>query len=347
MIVLGIDTSCDDTSVGIVSGTRVLANVISSQDNIHRSWGGVVPNLARRGHEENWERVFTLALRRARLTMDNIDAVAVTQGPGLAIALGVGIDKAQQLATAYAKPLYAVNHMEGHLLACLAQRSNADAHTTLPFPALGVLVSGNHAELVRVTGLGRYTRIGGTVDDAFGEAFDKTARLLGLGFPGGALLAQLAEHGNPQAFVLPRAMRHTDDLNISYSGLKTAVVKLTQSLMNSGQVLTSQVTADVAASFQAAAVETLTYKVGKALQAEPYTSIMLGGGASPNLALRRELRRLTRAHHIPLLTPYTKKLCQDNGAMIALVPSLYATYGQVYDVAASVDRRARWEIGTE
>jgi N6-L-threonylcarbamoyladenine synthase len=324
-LILGIDTSCDDTSVGITRGARVLANVIASQDDIHRDWGGVVPNLARRAHQENFPRVLALALKRAKITPGQLDAVAVTYGPGLAVSLEVGIEQAKQLAQKNRLPLIGVNHLEAHLLSPLAANSAGRAplkREELLFPALGILVSGGHTEIVLIENWGKYRIIGETVDDAIGEAFDKVARLLGLGFPGGATLAKLAKQGNPDAYALPTPMRGSGDLNVSYSGLKTAARRLVLEV-SGGQpgLLERQQTLDIAAAFEKTAVETLVHKIRKALEKYPVQQVLIGGGAAANALLRIEVRRTARIFGAKVYAPYSKKLCSDNGAMVALVGS--------------------------
>ncbi len=331
MILLGIDTSCDDTSVAVLHNDRVLSNIISSQDDIHRDWGGVVPNLARRAHEENFQKVYELALKRAGIAEDQIEAIAVTYGPGLAIALGVGIDKAKELAARLSIPLYAVNHMEGHLFSPLAKSKN-DRGTSwqiLPFPLIGLLTSGKHTEIVLVKNFGEYEVLGQTLDDALGEAFDKVARMVGLGYPGGSLLAKLALEGNPHAYKLPIPMKGTPDFNVSYSGLKTATRRLLHE-MTHGQpeTLTKAQILDVAAVFQDAALETILWKLGKALEKYPVKHVLLGGGSAANVTLRKRLRTLAKKHGAQVFTPRNKKLCSDNGAMIALAAYLGIRHGK-------------------
>lgn len=329
MITLGIDTSCDDTSIAITDGQRVLSNVISSQDALHREWGGVVPMLAQRAHQERFDTVLDQALSRAHVDRGDLQQIAVTVGPGLAPALEVGVTRALELASTLKLPLRPVFHMEAHLLAVFAQSASGQsgaAPTAALFPALGVVVSGGHTELIRVDQLGQYTLLGETVDDALGEAFDKVARLLGLGYPGGALLAQLAQTGDPRRYDLPVAMRQSGDLNVSYSGLKTACVRLHRELTHNGErLLTQQEIRDFAASFQRVAIKTLLYKVRRAVQDMSFQSIWLGGGVAANTSLRRELRSIAREQDIPFLTPYSRKLCRDNGAMVAVAAHLHPT----------------------
>lgn len=322
MIFLGIDTSCDDTSVGITQNRQVLANIISSQDDLHAPWGGVVPNLARRAHQSNFPIVLQNALQQAQITFEQIDAIAVTHGHGLAIALEVGLEEAKKIAQQNQIPLYAINHSVGHFLANFAQLPNQEDTSPNPdqlkFPVLALLVAGGQTQLVKITNWGKYEIIGETVDDALGEAYDKAARLLGLPYPGGAHLAQLAKQGNPQAYQLPRPMRQSKDLNVSYAGLKTAFLRLMRSITAEPQNLNQPQKADLAASFQAAALETILIKTKQALEQTKYHHLFLGGGVAANQQLRQQLTELTQAHQLQFHYPPSLKLCQDNAAMIAL-----------------------------
>lgn len=344
--ILAIDTSCDDTSVAVVEGRRVLSNVISSQDEIHREFGGVVPMLAKRQHETEFERILNLALKRAKTRPDQIDLIAVTRGPGLAPALEVGVTKAAELGTSWEKPVWGVNHLEGHLWSAVAETSNGTGgwrFSPQDFPLLGVVVSGGHTELYWVSSFGEYEHVGGTVDDAFGEAFDKVARLVGLGYPGGAALAEMAKHGNAKAYPLPRAMKHSGDWNVSYSGLKTAMVRLVAELTQNGQKhLTAQEIRDVAASFQAAAVDTLTGKIDRLLSDRPARHILLGGGAAANLQLKKSLRALGKKHSTVLHVPSNKRLLRDNAAMIGVASSLRNEFG--LQGTPVLDRMPRWPL---
>lgn len=359
-MILGIDTSCDDTSVGVTHERRVLANVISSQDELHAPWGGVVPNLARRAHEANFPAVYTAALDQAGIAETDIEAIAVTKGHGLAIALEVGIEQAKQLARRLDKPLIAVHHSEGHFLANFAQDEAGARAPIYPentiFPALAVLVAGGQTQLVQVNDFGHYEIIGETVDDAIGEAFDKGARLLGLGYPGGAELAQMAERGNPDAFKLPRPMRQSGDLNVSYAGLKTALLRQVRELQAQSQAnnqgdfqsetdeLTQSVVADLCASFQMAAVETLTYKIELAIEKYGYQQVFLGGGVAANQLLRQKLHEVTNKLGAQLFVPYTTELCRDNAAMIALTGFFKANRKEIVTDPDTLDRDPQWTL---
>lgn len=350
MIILGIDTSCDDTSIAVLENDRVLSNVITSQDDIHRSWGGVVPNLARRAHQENFPRVYALAFKRAGITEEKLDAIAVTKGPGLAISLEVGLEQAAQLAQRLNKPLYAINHMEGHLLSGLALSKNNQGtpHQNVAFPAMGLLVSGGHTEIILMKDFGEYEVIGQTVDDAIGEAYDKVARMVGLGYPGGALLAKFASNTKPSELKLPIAMKQSGDLNVSYSGLKTATRHALHKLTGGDLAsLTKEQTHEIARAFQDAALSTILFKVEKAVKLHEPKTFFLGGGVAANTELRSKLRQLLRPYDIPLVFPRTKKLCADNGAMIALTAFLATQRGVKPNKLDELDRIPYWPIGAQ
>lgn len=318
MYILAIDTSCDETAVAITNNDVVLANVISSQVELHKKWGGVVPSLAQRAHRERIDQAIKEALQRAQLELSAIDLFAVTYGPGLAIALEVGVAKAKELAKQYSKPLLAVNHMTGHLYANLAKtKTGQSAVTDLQYPALALLISGNHTEIVLLKGPFDYQIIGATLDDALGEAYDKVARMLSLGYPGGPIIAELAKSGNPTVYPLPIPMRQSGDLNFSFSGLKTAVLHTIKRINPEGQLNTQQ-TKDVAAAFQQAAITSISQKLTRALTQYPVTQVILGGGVVANQALRQTLRKITKKAGAQLIYPNLKKLCTDNAAMIAV-----------------------------
>ncbi len=343
MIILGIDTSCDDTSVAVTDDFRVLSNIISSQDDIHAPWGGVVPNLARRAHEQNFPLVFKQALEQAKISEKEIDAIAVTQGHGLAISLEVGVQQARDIATRLQKPLIAVHHSEGHFVASLAADQSGHAPIMLnqiKFPALAILVAGGQTQLVSVSSFGHYEIIGETVDDALGEAFDKAARLLGLGYPGGAELSQKAVHGNAKAYQLPRPMRNSGDLNVSYAGLKTAFLRLVTEIkaQSQSEEFTTEQIQDLAASFQCAAIETLLIKVKKAIEMYGFRQVFLGGGVAANSFLRDRLTSLVNNHAAQLFFPYSTQLCRDNAAMIAVAGYLKAQKNEFVDNINNLDR---------
>lgn len=303
-LVLGIETSCDETAAAVVAaGKTILSNVVASQVALHAQYGGVFPELASREHVLNIIPVIEDALRQARVTFDNLAAIAVTYGPGLAGALLVGVNAAKAIAFARNLPLIGVNHLEGHLY------SNwLDGAEEKEFPLIALIVSGGHSEIVLMRAHGAYELLGHTLDDAAGEAFDKVARLLGLGYPGGPAIQKAAEQGDPRAFKLPRAwLRGTYDF--SFSGLKTAVLHLVQSYEGKKRVPV----ADIAASFQLAVADVLVDKTCQAAEEFRAKQILLAGGVSANVQLRKTM--LARAA-VPVSLP-PLQLCVDNAAMIA------------------------------
>ncbi len=337
---LGFESSCDETGVALVElppggPPRLLAEALHTQAAMHADYGGVVPELASRDHIR---RVLPLArqvLAQAGCALDEIDVVAYTRGPGLAGALLVGAGVAVALAAGLGKPALGVHHLEGHLLSPFL----ADEAPEFPFVAL--LVSGGHTQLMRVQGVGRYALLGETIDDAAGEAFDKSAKLLGLGYPGGPALARLAAFGNPAAFALPRPLLHSKDLDFSFAGLKTAVMTQVRKL---GSNVCEQARADLAAATQAAIVEVLVAKSLRALRESGLRRLVVAGGVGANLMLREKLdagaaRQGARVHYPPLA------LCTDNGAMIALAAALRIRHG-LADLSRSgaFDVKPRWPL---
>ena len=310
MRVLGIETSCDETGVAVYEeGLGIRAERLASQIAVHAAYGGVVPELASRDHIAKLLPMVETVLGDAGLTLPDLDAIAYTAGPGLIGALMVGGSLASSLAYALKIPAIPVHHLEGHILAC---RLEAPAPE---FPFLALMVSGGHSQLVEAAGVGRYRIVGETLDDAAGEAFDKAARLLGLPYPGGPELAALAEHGDAQAFALPRPLKN-QGLDLSFSGLKTAVRLTIDACRAPDGSLPDAVRADIAASFQAAVVDTLTAKCRQALEATGLTRLVVAGGVGANRALRASLEALGRRTGAHVYYP-RPKLCTDNGAMIA------------------------------
>jgi N6-L-threonylcarbamoyladenine synthase len=316
MKILGIESSCDETSAGVVvDGRTMLSNVVASQIDIHKEYGGVVPEVAARSHIEVILPVITKALDDAHLTMDDIDAIAVTHAPGLIGSLLVGTLTARTLALCYNKPLYPVHHVEGHVYA------NYLLETIPPFPILALIASGLHSQIAVFHDHGRYELLGQTQDDAVGEAFDKVARIIGLPYPGGPSIATAALQGDPLAYSFPKA-RMQNPYDFSFSGLKTAVLRTVQRICGKdhtfpshrlAELLTSQQQADLAASFQRVAVETLVDKTIKAYHEIQPASVVIAGGVSANSELRRIL-----AERLPVPIEYPPiSLCGDNGAMIA------------------------------
>ena len=336
MITLAIDTSCDETSVAVVDGVRILSNVVSTQVRYHKKYGGVVPFLAQRLHGERIAAVTELALSRSKLDWSSLDSIAVTQGPGLAPALQVGIAYAKELAITHGKPLYAVNHMAGHIASCLA--ASGKTVPVVSYPAIAVLVSGGHTEFVYMERFGWFKLIGQTLDDALGEAYDKVAKLLGLGYPGGPIVAKLAEVGMTDRYNLPIPMQASKDLNISYSGLKNAVRLLVEGLRARDE-LDSTAIANVCASFQYVAQKALLIKLEKALLRYPdVQSVLLGGGVAANTRLRWQIRLLTRQRSLKFFVPPVMKLCADNAAMIGIAANLNAGIGQAPSDIQRMDR---------
>ncbi len=318
MTILGIDTSFDDTAAAVVQNTTVLSNVLSSQLPAFQEYGGVVPRLARLNHEQHIDQVIAAALKRAGVSWDEIDAIAVTQGPGLAITLEVGITKAKALATLHHKRLIAINHLEGHLLSFLAHPLKKPEPKLL-LPALAILVSGGNTQFVLVKTIGSYQVLGQTQDDAMGEAFDKVGRMLGLGYPAGALVEKLAKSGRLGKIIFPIPMRTVKSSNTSFSGLKTAASRVIDSLKTQKNAqLTKQDIADVALGFQTACITHLIEKASIALASLKVKTLIAGGGVVSNLALRGQLRQLAKQQDLTLLLPYSKKLCVDNAVMIAI-----------------------------
>ena len=313
MRLLGIETSCDDTAAAVVVDGRIVeSNVLASQDDFHREYGGVVPEIASRRHAEALGAVIEQALTKAGRGFDELDGVAVTCGPGLAGSLVVGVAAAQAIAFARGLPVYAVNHLHGHLFANYLQDPDGPERTPPATPFVCLIVSGGHTDLIHVESPDRHRIIGRTLDDAAGEAFDKVARLLGLDFPGGPQLDALARHGDPRAFDFPRSLLGDGTHNFSFSGLKTAV----RYHLDAHPDHATLRAADVAASFQTAVVDVLCGKTLAAAKTLGVESIALAGGVSANSLLRAEMRRRGEAQGLSVHVP-PLEYCTDNAAMIA------------------------------
>ncbi|MFH1601727.1 MAG: tRNA (adenosine(37)-N6)-threonylcarbamoyltransferase complex transferase subunit TsaD [Candidatus Shapirobacteria bacterium] len=310
IIILGIDTSCDETAAAVTQGQRVLSNIIYSQIKIHQPWGGVVPNLAKREHEKKINPVIKQALKKADKDWQDIQAIAVTQGPGLSIALEVGLKKAKELARKYQKPLLAINHMEGHFLSCLAQNFK------IKYPILGLLVSGGHTQLVLMEKIGQYQLLGETLDDAAGEAFDKVAKMLNLPYPGGPEISKLAAQGNPLKFDLPIPMARSQSLNFSFSGLKTACFYKLRKIPKR-KLKDKRFLADFSASFERVLVHSIILKLQLAIKKTKPKQIFLGGGVINNQLLQKEVKKVGDANNFPVFIPLPS-LLTDNAAMIAI-----------------------------
>ncbi|MFM0171393.1 tRNA (adenosine(37)-N6)-threonylcarbamoyltransferase complex transferase subunit TsaD [Paraburkholderia sediminicola] len=314
MLVLGIESSCDETGLALYDTKRgLLAHALHSQIAMHREYGGVVPELASRDHIRRALPLLEEVMERAGTARGDIDAIAYTQGPGLAGALLVGASVANSLAMAWDKPTIGIHHLEGHLLSPLL------VDEPPPFPFVALLVSGGHTQLMRVTDVGVYETLGETLDDAAGEAFDKTAKLLGLGYPGGPEVSRMAEFGTPGAVVLPRPMLHSGDLDFSFSGLKTAV--LTHAKKLGGSNICEQAKADLARGFVDAAVEVLAAKSLAALKKTKLNRLVVAGGVGANRQLREALSAAAKKRNFYVHYP-DLSLCTDNGAMIALAGAL-------------------------
>lgn len=352
MKILGIETSCDETAIAILEinppsrkaseghlgQIKVLSNIVSSQVKIHAPYGGVVPSLAAREHEKNLKPVFEKALKEAGVKMAEIDLIAVTIGPGLEIALWKGINFAKELANLWNKPLIPVNHLEGHIYSNWLPSNKTETLRSFSEvgPALNLIVSGGHTQLVLLTGHGKFKLIGETQDDAAGEAFDKVARMMNLGFPGGPIISKLAEKGNLKKFSLPRPMINQKNYNFSFSGLKTAVLYLLRDLNFNINARASRLKYDICASFQQAVIDVLVQKTIKAAKEYKVKSILLSGGVSANKLLRKTLQKETKKLNLFYSQPdfqYTG----DNAAMIVL-SSFYK-----YRVLKKTDKKLKAE----
>lgn len=317
MRLLTIESSCDETAAAVVQdGVTVLSNIIASQEAVHAPFGGVVPELASRKHLEVISSVIEEALSRASQSLDAIDGIAVTQGPGLAGALLVGISVAKAIAFARNLPLVGIHHIEGHLFAVLLEK-------TVAFPFIALVVSGGHTHLYRVDGYGRYRTLGQTRDDAAGEAFDKVAKILGLPYPGGAVIDRLASSGDPDGVRLPRPLLRDGSCNFSFSGLKTAVL---QSIRKNPVDGGGQALHDLCASFQAAVCEVLVEKTRAALRETGITRLVVAGGVACNSGLRKGMSRLSEETGVELFIP-SPILCTDNAAMLAVPAEFYLGHG--------------------
>lgn len=333
--VLGIESSCDETAAAIVEGGRVIiSSVIASQVDLHAQFGGVYPELASREHVRAIHAVVNEALQEAHMQMSDLDAVAVTRGPGLAGSLVVGVNMAKALAFSAQLPIIGANHLEGHLYSAWLYPADSKPGPEPKFPLVALLVSGGHTELVLMKGHLDYETLGNTADDAAGEAFDKVARLLNLAYPGGPSIQKAAQTGNPRAFNFPKA-RMDNAWDFSFSGLKTAVLRTVEDYKNAGKKLPVE---DVAASFQQAVVDALYEKTIAAAEAFKAKDIIVAGGVSANRALREAFRAQTRFRvHIPPIS-----LCTDNAAMIAAAAYRHLLIGQTDSL--DFDVKPNWAL---
>lgn len=326
-VVLGIESSCDETAAALVAENRtILAQRIASQDDAHRPYGGVVPEIAARAHAERLAPLIEATLADAGMELADIDAIAATAGPGLIGGVMVGLVTAKALAMAGDKPLIAINHLEGHAL------SPRLADTTLQFPYLLLLVSGGHCQLLEVKGVGQFRRLATTIDDALGEAFDKTAKILGLGYPGGPAVERLAAEGNAKALRLPRPLLGSAEPHFSFAGLKSAVLRAKEA--------GDHINADIAAAFQEAAVACVIDRTTRALEAAgEVTALVVAGGVAANSAIRAALEELAARNGLPFVAP-PLPLCTDNAAMIAWAGVERLGQSDPLDFAA----RPRWPL---
>ncbi|HZV61022.1 MAG TPA: tRNA (adenosine(37)-N6)-threonylcarbamoyltransferase complex transferase subunit TsaD [Methylophilaceae bacterium] len=335
MLVLGIESSCDETGIALYDTARgLIAHALHSQIDMHAAYGGVVPELASRDHIRRALPLTQLVLDQAGARIEDINGIAYTQGPGLAGALLVGTSIAEALAFTLNVPTVGVHHLEGHLLAPLLEENPP------PFPFVALLVSGGHTQLMRVSAIGDYELLGDTLDDAAGEAFDKTAKLLGLGYPGGPAVARLALQGRPDQHKLPRPLLNSGDLNFSFSGLKTAVLNIVNQAKANSE-LSEQVKADVAFEFQEAVTEVLTAKCMAALRETGLDRLIVSGGVGANKRLRERLDQATKRKfchvHYPRL-----EFCTDNGAMIAFAGAMRMQHATPGNHAFTV--KPRWDL---
>ncbi|KPF70193.1 protein kinase [alpha proteobacterium AAP81b] len=332
-LILGLESSCDETAVALVRGDRsIVAQRIASQDEAHRPFGGVVPELAARAHAERLTPMVAEVLAEAGAALADLDAVAATAGPGLIGGVMVGLVTGKALAMAAGKPLIAVNHLEGHAL------SPRLVDAGLRFPYLLLLVSGGHCQLLGVEGVGRYRRLATTIDDAIGEAFDKTAKVLGLGFPGGPAVERAAREGDAHRFALPRPLLGTAEPHFSFAGLKSAVLRHWQALASPGDAER----VDLAAAFQHAATDCLVDRTARAITAFPTaTALVVAGGVASNVAIRTALATLAATHDLPFVAP-PPWLCTDNAAMIAWAGAERLALGLTDGL--DFPARARWPL---
>lgn len=336
-LILGIESSCDETGIALYHSERgLLAHALHTQVAMHNEYGGVVPELASRDHIRRVLPLIRAVKKEAGCTLQDVDAIAYTQGPGLSGALLVGASIACSLAYALNVPAIGIHHLEGHLLSPLLSDPAPE------FPFIALLVSGGHTQLMRVDGVGRYTLLGETLDDAAGEAFDKSAKLLGLGYPGGAILSALAQRGTPGRFKLPRPMLHSGNLDFSFSGLKTAVLTLVRQHELDSQTLDEQTRADVAHATQEAIVDVLASKALAALKQTGLMQLVVAGGVGANQQLRAHLNQAAHKRGFCVFYP-DLEFCTDNGAMIAFAGALRLQQQEgMHDYRFNV--KPRWDL---
>lgn len=341
MYILGIETSCDDTCAAVLKDSQILSNIISSQIDLHQKWGGVVPDIAKRAHQARIDPVIKTALKRAKIKIEAIDLIAATYGPGLAIALRVGFHTARQLALSNQKKFVAVNHIEGHLMANFLTNSVGKPLRPFIFPTLALTVSGGHTKIILIKKLGDYQVVGETLDDAAGEALDKSAKLLGLGYPGGPVIERLAASGDSAFLKLPAPIADKSILDYSFSGLKTAFY---YQIKDWPKDKINEHLSDLAASFQLAVFDTLLRKYSLAVEKYKPASLLASGGVLANQTLRKKLRSLAKNTGLPLYLPFKKELNTDNAAMIALAGFFKFQRGESSDQLEYLDINPRAEL---
>jgi N6-L-threonylcarbamoyladenine synthase len=319
--ILAIETSCDDTGAAVVlDGRKILSNIVSSQVSVHQKYGGVVPELASRRHIESIVPIVTEALETAKITLKDINGIAVTQGPGLVGSLLVGLSFAKSLSFVTGLPFVGVNHIEAHLSAIFLDENPPK------FPFIGLVVSGGHTSLFRVDGFGKYKRLGQTRDDAAGEAFDKVAKLLGLGYPGGPIIDELSKSGDPKAIRFPRPSLGKNSLDFSFSGLKTAVVNYVKSNPQPTRGYSEDLVRDIVSSFQEAVVDVLIKKTLQAAQQQGLRKVVLSGGVAANQYLREKIKEEASREKVKVYIP-SPAFCTDNAAMVGVVGYEYLKRG--------------------
>ncbi|MBP7843142.1 tRNA (adenosine(37)-N6)-threonylcarbamoyltransferase complex transferase subunit TsaD [Candidatus Woesebacteria bacterium] len=358
-LILAVDTSCDDTSASVMRGQTILSNVIASQTQLHKQYGGVFPTVAKQAHKENILPTISAALKKANTSLTELSALAVTVGPGLAPALEVGITTIKQLATDNCLPLIAVNHIEGHALSAIAQsKTKTESNNTAPiqhgkeiiYPVLSVVVSGGHTQFIYFEKIGEYKILGSTIDDAAGECLDKIGRMLNLGYPAGPVIEKFAKLGDPLKIEFPLPMTGIKTFDMSFSGMKTFARNYIQKNTES-KSMTKQDIYDFCASAQYSVFRHITYKLSKLLIVTPINEIWLGGGVAQNISLRRTIREIAKKYSksknepITFRFPHTNRLCMDNAAMIGLVANYKYERGEFVTDFETVDRKPRWEIG--
>jgi N6-L-threonylcarbamoyladenine synthase len=351
MKILAIETSCDDTCAAVLENEKILSNIISSQTDLHAKWGGVVPDIAKRAHTERIEPVIAEALKKAlnlgkknnaaeyiEEGMKYIDIIGVTIGPGLAIALGIGVNKAKELALKYNKKLISVNHIEGHIMANFAKNSLGKPNRNIEFPAVILTASGGHTKLILMNDIGKYESIGETLDDAAGEALDKAAKMMGLGYPGGPIIERLAKNGNPNWMELPRPLSTQKNLDYSFSGLKTAFY---YQIKNWPQEKISENIENLSASFQNAVFDSLLIKLRRAVDKYQPKTILANGGVMSNQELRKRLRAFAKKINLPIYMPFKKELNTDNAVMIGVAAFYKAKRSEFVVKIDELDRDPR------